>query len=152
MKKILFLHGLESKPGGSKVSYLADLGYEILNPLLPADDFNVSLNVAQKELEKHPDIIVGSSRGGALALALEAHNVPLVLVAPAWRRFGVTTAVHSGTVILHSEHDDIVPFEDTQELFRNNIGLEVIACGDSHRMNDKDAMHHLTDVVERLIG
>ena len=152
MKRILFLHGLESKPGGSKVAHLSSLGYEILNPLLSADDFNDSLNVAQKELKKHPDIIVGSSRGGALALALRDHDLPLVLIAPAWRRFGVSTDVGAGTVILHSEHDDIVPFEDTQELFRKNTGLEVIACGNSHRMNDKDAMHHLADAVERLIG
>lgn len=152
MKKILFLHGLESKPGGSKVVHLSALGYDVLNPWLPANDFSVSLNVAQKELEKQPDIIVGSSRGGALALALEAHNIPLVLIAPAWKRFGVATNAHVNTIILHSEYDDIVPFVDSQELFRNNTGLEVIACGEGHRMNDTDALHHLTGAIKRLIG
>ena len=152
MKKILFLHGLESKPGGSKAVFLKSLGYEVLNPWLPANNFNKSLEIAQSSLKEDPDIIVGSSRGGALALALEIHNVPLILIAPAWKRFGAATNVHAGTVILHSEHDDIIPFGDSQELFRNNVGLEIIACGDSHRMNDPDAMHHLTDAIERLIG
>lgn len=152
MKKILFLHGLESKPGGSKAIYLKSLGYEVLNPWLPANNFSKSLEVAQNSLEEDPDIIVGSSRGGALALALESHNVPLILIAPAWKRFEVVKNVRAGAVILHSEYDDIVPFEDSQELFRNNTGLEVIACGESHRMNDPDALHHLTDAIERLIG
>lgn len=152
MKRILFLHGLESKPGGSKALYLKSLGYEVLNPLLPANNFSKSLEIAQEALDKKPDVIVGSSRGGALALSLKSHNVPMILIAPAWKKFGAGSNARSGTVILHSEADDVVSFEDTQELFRSNIGIELIACGESHRMNDPDALHHLFDAIERLIG
>ena len=92
MKKILFLHGLESKPGGSKAVFLKSLGYEVLNPWLPANNFKKSLEIAQNSLKEDPDIIVGSSRGGALALALEIHNVPLILIAPAWKRVVTTVS------------------------------------------------------------
>ena len=34
MKTVLFLHGLESKPGGTKPTYLEDNGYCVLNPCL----------------------------------------------------------------------------------------------------------------------
>ena len=64
--KILFLHGWSSTPGGLKPSYLASHGHEVLNPLLPDDDFEEAVRIAQAEYDNgHPDVVVGSSRGGA---------------------------------------------------------------------------------------
>jgi hypothetical protein len=64
--KILFLHGWHSVPGGVKPSYLAAQGHEIINPALPDDDFEEAVALAQSEFNNHrPDVIVGSSRGGA---------------------------------------------------------------------------------------
>ena len=37
--KILFLHGWQSVPGGVKPTFLAQHGHEIINPKLPAEDF-----------------------------------------------------------------------------------------------------------------
>ena len=52
MKKVLFLHGRESKPGGSKAKYLEGLGYEVFNPLLPQDSYEESLSIAQRLIDK----------------------------------------------------------------------------------------------------
>ena len=49
--------------------------------------------------------------------------------------------------ILHSESDDIVPFKDTQELFRNNRGLQVISCNDDHRMRKEETLNAIIDCV-----
>ena len=68
--KILYLHGWATVPGGVKPAFLASQGNEILNPALPDDDFDAALATAQAEFDQHhPDVIVGSSRGGAVAWA-----------------------------------------------------------------------------------
>jgi hypothetical protein len=112
---ILFLHGWQSTPGGLKPTYLAQHGHEVLNPALPDDDFDAAVAIAQAEYDRHhPDVVVGSSRGGAVAMNLKI-DVPLVLLCPAWRRWGKATTVKPGTVILHSPADEVVPFADSQE-------------------------------------
>ena len=64
--KILFLHGWHSVVGGVKPTYLKDAGHEVINPALDDDDFLAAVRTAQAEFDLHqPDVIVGSSRGGA---------------------------------------------------------------------------------------
>ena len=66
---ILFLHGWTSVPGGRKPTYLKDHGHEVLNPALPDNDFDAAVAIAQAEFDQHqPDVVVGSSRGGAVAV------------------------------------------------------------------------------------
>lgn len=63
--KLLFLHGWTSTPSGIKPTYLKTHGHEVLNPALPDDDFDEAVAIAQAEFEQHhPDVVVGSSRGG----------------------------------------------------------------------------------------
>jgi predicted esterase YcpF (UPF0227 family) len=69
--KILFLHGWNSVPAGIKPSYLAQHGHEVINPALSDDDFGEAVRTAQAEYDRHhPDVIVGSSRGGSVATVL----------------------------------------------------------------------------------
>jgi predicted esterase YcpF (UPF0227 family) len=109
---ILFLHGLNSTPGGVKPTYLKDHGHEVLNPALPDDDFDAAVKIAHEEFDWHrPHVIVGSSRGGAVAMNIDAREkTPLVLLCPAWKRWGTAKTVKLGTVILHSKADEVVPF------------------------------------------
>ena len=82
--KILFLHGWRSVPGGVKPSYLIEHGHTVINPALDDDDFAGAVRTAQAEYDRHrPDVIVGSSRGGAVAMNLDAGSTPLVLLCPA---------------------------------------------------------------------
>ena len=39
---ILFLHGSNSTPGGTKPTYLKDHGHAVFNPALPEDDFDAA--------------------------------------------------------------------------------------------------------------
>ena len=85
--EILFLHGWQSTPGGIKPTYLKDHGHEVLNPALPDDDFDAAVRIAQAEFDRHqPDVVVGSSRGGAVAMNINSGSTPLVLLCPAWKR------------------------------------------------------------------
>ena len=66
---ILFLSPWQSTPGGLKPIYLNSHGHEVLNPALPDDDFDAAVRIAQAEYDfRHPDVVVGSSRGGAFAV------------------------------------------------------------------------------------
>ena len=76
--KLLFLHGWNSVPGGVKPTFLASHGFEVLNPALPDEDFAESVRIAQAEFDRHrPTVIVGSSRGGAVAMNVRAGQTPL---------------------------------------------------------------------------
>jgi hypothetical protein len=138
--KILFLHGWNSTPGGMKPTYLRNHGHDVLNPALPDDDFAAAARIAQAEIDQHqPDVLVGSSRGGAVAMNINSGATPLVLLCPAWKRWGTAAIVKPGTVILHSRADDVVPFVDSEELARNS-GLpasDLIAVGSDHRLADR---------------
>ena len=77
--KVLFLHGLDSRPGGRKPLFLTGCGLQVVNPLLPRDDFPESVRIAGARLaEDAPDVVVGSSRGGAVAMALRPTAARLV--------------------------------------------------------------------------
>lgn len=137
--KVLFLHGWQSVPGGVKPTYLIRHGHEVINPKLPDDDFAAAVEIAQAEFDKHqPQIIVGSSRGGAVAMNIDGRDAQLVLLCPAWKRWGTARKVKSGTVILHSRADDVIPFTESEELARNS-GLPasaLIEVGTDHRLAD----------------
>ena len=116
----LFLHGWQSVPGGVKPTFLARHGHEVINPKLPDEDFEEAIRIAQEQFDKHqPDVVVGSSRGGAVALNINSGSAKLVLLCPAWKKWGTARTVKPGTVILHSQGDDVIPFGDSEELVRN---------------------------------
>jgi len=141
--KILFLHGWQSVPGGVKPTFLAQHGHEVINPKLPDEDFTLAVNVAQEECDKHqPKVVVGSSRGGAVAMNIEIGEAKLVLLCPAWKEYGIARTVKPGTVILHSRAVDVVPFAESEELVRNS-GLPasaLIEVGDDHRLADPEPL------------
>src|SRR5690349_1302486 len=111
--KILFLHGWQSVVGGVKPTSLANAGHVVFNPALPHDDFDAAVKIAQAQFDAYsPDVVVGSSRGGAVAMNIQSGSVPLVLLCPAWKKYGKARIVKSGTTILHSRNDETIPFED----------------------------------------
>ena len=138
--RILFLHGWNSVPGGVKPTYLKDNGHEVINPKLPDEDFAEAVRIAQAEFDRHrPNVVVGSSRGGAAAMSIDSGGARLVLLCPAWRKYGTARTVKPGTMILHSRGDDVVPFADSEELAKNS-GATLIEVGTDHRLADPEPL------------
>lgn len=146
--KILFLHGWHSVPGGVKPSFLAAQGDAVINPALDDDDFDRAVRTAQDEYDRHqPDVIAGSSRGGAVAMNLNAGATPLVLLCPAWKRWGQARTVKRGTTILHAEADDVIPIADSRELVRAS-GLPdsaLVIVGTDHRLADPEPLRAMLE-------
>jgi alpha-beta hydrolase superfamily lysophospholipase len=102
---ILFLHGWQSTPGGVKPTFLKAHGHEVLNSALPDDDFDEAVRIAQAEFDQyHPNVVVGSSRGGAVAININAGLTPLVLLCPAWKRWGIRRLGLKKLPLLPSQH------------------------------------------------
>src|SRR5262249_4773617 len=107
--------------------------------------------IAQEELDKHqPQVIVGSSRGGAVAMNVRSDSARLLLLCPAWKKWGTARTVKPGTVILHSRADDVVPFAHSEELLRNS-GLPaaaLIEVGNDHRLADPEPLAAMLKACE----
>jgi alpha/beta superfamily hydrolase len=153
--KILFLHGWQSVPGGVKPSFLISRGHQVINPALPDEDFAAAVRIAQAAFdESRPDVVVGSSRGGAVAMNLESGDTPLVLLCPAWKRFGGVRAMKPSTTILHSRADDVIAFAESEELVRNS-GLPpsaLIEVGTDHRLADSEPLEAMARACEESVG
>jgi hypothetical protein len=144
--RTLFLHGFSGQPNGSKYEALraAQPALELHPPLaLPFPDripegllekakallglrsmLKECQRIAQEAVDAfRPDVIVGSSMGGALAIQLST-SASLVLIAPAtrirWLPPGIgpfpDRPVPPETIILHSSGDDLVPLEASERL------------------------------------
>ena len=146
MSKVLFLHGWSSD-GGNKSAFMRSLGYDVLNPNLSDWFFSRAVRQAQAAYDEfEPDVIVGSSRGGAVAMSMDSGDTPLVLLAPAWKRWGKARSVKKNCIVIHSPHDEYVPFEDSVELCKVS-GATLIAAGVDHRLNCEEGRRALREAV-----
>lgn len=150
--KVLYLHGWNSVVGGVKPTHLKSHGHDVHEPSLDNADFQRALETAQRAFDQHqPDIVVGSSRGGAVAVNLDSANARLVLICPAWKKWGSVKITKPGTLILHSRADDVVPFQDSLDLISIS-GLPpsaLIDVGQDHRLADPESLEALLRAVER---
>jgi fermentation-respiration switch protein FrsA (DUF1100 family) len=160
MARILYLHGLESSPNAGKATRLREEGHEVDGPQLDhAPDLTASIATAQAALDAALQagpvhVIVASSRGGAVATALKPRGVPMLLLCPAWKRFGLDARI-SGTVrILHAAADDLVPLADSVELLeRSGLPAEALTVvGDHHKLHDPAATAAMLAAVLELAG
>jgi hypothetical protein len=152
MSTVLFLHGWQSIPGGVKPMYLARHGHTVINPALPDKDFAEAVRIAQAEFDRHqPQFVVGSSRGGAVAMNIDSGPARLVLLCPAWKHWGTAKTVKPGTVILHSRADDVIPFADSEDLVRNShlLTTTLIEVGADHRLADPGPLARMLSECER---
>lgn len=143
MARVLFLHGSGAVPSGRKADWLEAQGHAVIGrPLLPYPRhprtwgwlaaffdrrwFWRSVAVAQEAYDRtRPDVIVGSSMGGAVALNLHSGDTPQVLIAPAWKvwallRVGRVRRVKPATIVLHGRRDRVIFPRYSRRLLANS--------------------------------
>lgn len=132
--KALVLHGFMGN-SLEKKARLEQNGFLVCLPKLSSLFFHIALKQAQKAFDLfQPDIIIGSSRGGAVALKINSGEVPLILMAPAWRRWGKINKTNKPCTIIHGNQDTVIPIEDSVELANNSPRSKLVIVNDKHRL------------------
>jgi hypothetical protein len=149
---VFFLHATESTDADIIAQHMSQAGHTLTSPALD-QDFTQAIQLTQGEFnQSHSDIIVAAGYGGAIALHLDTNDTPLILLAPAWKKFGAPQQLPSKTLILHSRHDQIVPIGDSQELVSlYHLPPEtLIEVGNHHALTDESTLSVLLWVIKLL--
>lgn len=148
---IIFAHGMEGTPNGSKIRSLRKAGFEVLAPDFQGMPLEERVNVLQRICEEHRDasaVLAGSSYGG-LAASIVAMRMPnafrgLLLCAPALHLDEPPIDTHTiliapegmKTAIIHGIGDDVVPISCSIE-YAERSGEDIVAfhqVDDGHRL------------------
>jgi hypothetical protein len=151
--RILYLHGLGDRSGGSLPRFLQSQGCTVIEPDLPDLDFEECVRVAQREFDaSQPDLLLGYSMGGSAAINIQTGDTPQVLIAPSWKYLGDVTSVKMQTIIINADNDDLIPLEDTKELLQLsslNEDDHLVVAGDGHGIFDAPTRKTIHDVIRR---
>ena len=138
--RVLFIHGKESSPHGAKGRRLAEQ-FDVYGEQMDTADFEGSVSVQAEAVARFsPQVVVGSSFGGAVLCALLKRGLyrgPSLLLAPATRLYDPQVALPRGRaiVIVHGIADDVVPIELSRALAASAPGVVLHEVEDDHRLS-----------------
>jgi esterase/lipase len=137
MKKVLYLHGLESKQGGPKVDFLAK-EFCVYAPEMDYKDPTIQnqLDFVMRQLQ--PDLIIGSSMGGYVAdILAQKYGISAILFNPAVHNRSFDPAIEpliegeqadlqKKKIVVLGKNDEVIPPYMAQIMFENNRYYEVV--------------------------
>jgi alpha/beta superfamily hydrolase len=148
---IIFAHGMEGTPNGSKIRSLREAGFEVLAPDFQGMNLEERVNLLQSVCEEHREhcpLLAGSSYGG-LTASIIAMRMPgafrgLLLCAPALHleeppiddETVLVAPDGLKTAIIHGVDDDIVPISCSIE-YAERSGKDIVVfnrVSDGHRL------------------
>lgn len=145
---VVFAHGKESGPWGTKITALAEIakrrGYAVLSPdysFTPDPRARVGHLLELNPCASQSLVLVGSSMGGYVSAMACAALMPtaLLLMAPALYFPGwddEPEGIPALTTVVHGWQDDIVPVERGQRFAaRHRAALHLLDSG--HTLNDQ---------------
>lgn len=157
---IIFAHGMEGTPNGSKIRSLRDAGFEVLAPDFQGMALHERVDLLERVCEEYRTasaVLAGSSYGG-LAASIVAMRMPdafrgLLLCAPALHldeppidaQTVLIAPKGMKTAIIHGIDDDIVPISCSIE-YAERSGEDIVAF---HQVDDG---HRLADSHEEIIS
>lgn len=157
---IIFAHGMEGTPNGSKIRSLRKAGFEVLAPDFQGMNLQQRVSLLQSVCEEHQErrpLLAGSSYGG-LTASIIAMRMPnafrgLLLCAPALHLIEppvddetvLIAPTGLKTAIIHGIDDDIVPLSCSIE-YAERSGNDIVAF---HRVSDG---HRLAESHSEIIS
>ena len=157
---IIFAHGMEGTPNGSKIRSLREAGFEVLAPDFQGMALEERVDLLQRVCEENRTasaVLAGSSYGG-LAASIVAMRMPdafrgLLLCAPALHldeppidaQTILIAPKGMKTAIIHGIDDDIVPISCSIE-YAERSREDIVAF---HQVDDG---HRLADSHEEIVG
>ena len=149
---VLLLHGWFCDAGRKEI-FLRSLGFEVVKPKLSDWSFRRAVREAREAYEQcRPDVIVGSSRGGAVAMNFDSGGTPLVLMCPAFHHFGSVRQLENPAVVIHGAHDRWVKVSSSDELCRNSRRATLLVVNDGHRLRTAEGRQALLQGLEMALG
>ena len=100
-----------------------------------------------ERLNQEAEAAIAAQAAFVPTININSGDARLVLLCPAWRKWGTARTVKPDTVILHSRADDVIPFADSEELVRNS-GLPawtLIEVGRDHRLADAESLETMLE-------
>jgi predicted esterase len=155
--RVQFIHGLEGSPQGAKARVL-DRHFDALAPAMDTSDFEASVAVQADALARfRPDVLVGSSFGAAVAVALLQRGIwrgPTLLLAQAALRRGAPPELPPRVPIwlVHGRRDELIDVEDSRRLAASGSPEWVVLheVDDDHALHDSVASGRLVEWVRAL--
>jgi predicted esterase len=156
--RVQFAHGLESSPQGNKARLLA-AHFHTETPAMDTRDFESCVALHAGTLRRfQPDVLVGSSFGGAVAVTLLERGLyrgPTLLLAQAAVKYRPSARLPAEVrvVLVHAAQDEVVPFEGSRLLAATGSPgcIELIACDDNHALSRLVERGELVQLVERTV-
>jgi pimeloyl-ACP methyl ester carboxylesterase len=149
---VLLLHGWFCD-AGRKEAFLRSLGFKVVKPKLSDFSFRRAVRAARQAYEQcRPDVIVASSRGGAVALNFDSGGTPLVLMCPAFCHFGSARRLENPAVVIHGAHDRWVKVSASEELCRNSRQATLLVVNDGHRLRSPQGRKAMQEGLEIALG
>jgi hypothetical protein len=157
--RVQFVHGLEGNPQGTKARLLAE-HFDALIPAMDTHDFEASVGTqAEAVRDFAPDVLVGSSFGGAVAVALLDRGIwrgPTLLLAQAAIRYDVNAKLPENVTVwlVHGLRDELIDVEDSRRLAATGSPdrVRLIEVDDDHPLHDSVARGDLVDWVRGIGG
>ena len=155
--RVQFIHGLEGSPAGAKAQLLA-AHFMATTPAMDTHDFPACVELHRATLASfRPDVLIGSSFGGAVAVALLQRGVwrgPTLLLAQAALCYGLPAQLPEGMHIwlIHGQRDDVVDIEDSRTLARSGTPelVRFIEVEDDHSLSGLVQSGRLVKIVGEL--
>lgn len=153
------MHGLEGSPQGTKATLLAQ-AFIATTPAMDTSDFEGCVRLQAGVIDYfRPDVIVGSSFGGAVLLALLQRGLwrgPSLLLAQAGLRYGLPVSLPDGVDIwiVHGTGDDIIDPNDSRRLAAagDDGRVRLIEVNDDHPLRASTGSGQLVRWIESLAG
>jgi alpha-beta hydrolase superfamily lysophospholipase len=155
--RVQFAHGLEGSSQGAKARFFSS-HFEASTPVMDTRDFEACVAVHRRAIDAFsPDVVVGSSFGGAVVIRLLADGVwrgPTLLLAPAPGAFGLEARIPEGVpvLIVHGLRDTVVDPKGSRILAQSGTPslVRLVEVDDDHRLQTLVDSGRLADLVREV--
>ena len=157
--RVQFVHGLEGSPQGAKARLFAE-HFDTVTPAMDTSDFEASVKAQATALVSHrPDILVGSSFGGAVVVELLARGLwhgPTLLLAQAAIHYDPTARLPEDVPIwlVHGKDDTLIDPEHSRRLAAtaSSDTVRLIEVEDDHPLHASVDSGVILDWVSDLVA
>ena len=156
MKKVLYLHGLESNQGGPKVDFLAN-EFIVHAPKMDYNDPELNIKMFFTIQDLKPDLIIGSSMGGYVAdILAQKYGIPAILFNPALHNRSFNPSIEypieseqadlqERKIVVLGINDKIIDPEITKMMLENNRKYTII----EQEMCHQTPLNIFIDIINR---